>query len=86
MAKKNKGSGRSAIAPIKKHQFIEVRIEKKGAMITCKAKTEDGVTENFIWNRKNQRNTVHTNAAPNVKVIVDSNVPANCGWDWDWKY
>jgi len=85
MAKK-KGPGKSAIAPIKYTQFIEVRIKKKGSMTICEALTEDGVTENFIWSRKSHRQKVHENAAPNIKIAISSDVPSEHGWNWDYKY
>ena len=87
MAKKiKKGNGKSAIEPVKNTQFIAIRLEKKGSMITCKATTVDGVTENYIWDKKSHRNTVRCNTVSNAKITVCDNVPTERGWDWDWKY
>ena len=86
MSRKAKGIGKSAIAPVKNTQFVAIRIEKRGSMTVCKATTADGVTENYIWDRKSHRNTVRLNTSPKAKIVVADNVPANQGWDWDWKY
>ena len=86
MARKAKGSGKSAITPVKDTQFVTIHIEKRGSMTVCRATTVDGVTENYIWDRKSHRNTVRLNTSPRARIIVADNVPANQGWDWDWKY
>ena len=62
-------------------KFKTVRLFNVGDETMCEATTVDGVTENFNWGRKNQRETVRNNMVKDCAIIVDEG--ATRGWDYE---
>ena len=63
-------------------KFKKVSLAASGPIVLCQAITVDGVTENFCWTRKSDRDLVKNNTLPDAEIIVAPNVSADRGWDY----
>ena len=63
-------------------KFKKVSLAASGPIVLCQATTIDGVTENFCWTRKSDRDLVKNNTLPDAEIVVAPNVPADRGWNY----
>ena len=63
-------------------KFKKVSLAASGPIVLCQAVTVDGVTENFCWTKKSDRDLVKSNTLSDAEIVVAPNVPTDRGWDY----
>ena len=63
-------------------KFSKVHLAAHGPIVLCQVTTVDGVTENFSWNKKSNRDLIKNNVTKDVEIIVEKNVPEDKGWNY----